>query len=96
MAARKEEKKEDIEVITAIYKVNLHCKECGSKIKKHLTITQGMNIIYKYFFYALIFFVIMTLVWNINWVDWNMIGHTPIDYSAVFPLKYVFRRGWYL
>ncbi|KAL2659180.1 hypothetical protein AAZV13_03G071000 [Glycine max] len=42
MAARKEEKKEDIEVITAIYKVNLHCKECGSKIKKHLTITQGV------------------------------------------------------
>ncbi|TKY68772.1 hypothetical protein E2542_SST05032 [Spatholobus suberectus] len=41
MAAEKEEKKkEDIEVITAIYKVNLHCKECGSKIKKHLMITE--------------------------------------------------------
>ncbi|XP_027907075.1 heavy metal-associated isoprenylated plant protein 4 [Vigna unguiculata] len=44
MAAGKEEKKkEEIEVITAIYKVNLHCKECGNKIKKHLMITQGVQ-----------------------------------------------------
>ncbi|RDX57597.1 Heavy metal-associated isoprenylated plant protein 4, partial [Mucuna pruriens] len=44
MAAEKEEKKkEEVEVITAIYKVNLHCNECGSKIKKHLMITQGVQ-----------------------------------------------------
>ncbi|BAT96960.1 hypothetical protein VIGAN_09029200 [Vigna angularis var. angularis] len=44
MAAGKEEKKkEEVEEITAIYKVNLHCKECGNKIKKHLMITQGVQ-----------------------------------------------------
>ncbi|XP_020207488.1 heavy metal-associated isoprenylated plant protein 4 [Cajanus cajan] len=39
----KEEKKKEIEVITAIYKVNLHCKECGNKIKRHLMITEGVQ-----------------------------------------------------
>lgn len=40
----KEEKKKDgNEVITAIYRVNLHCQECGSKIKKHLMTTQGVQ-----------------------------------------------------
>lgn len=39
----KEEKKKDgNEMITAIYRVNLHCQECGSKIKKHLMTTQGI------------------------------------------------------
>ncbi|KAL2319343.1 hypothetical protein Fmac_028312 [Flemingia macrophylla] len=41
--AKEEDKKKDIEVITAIYKVNLHCKECGEKIKRHLMITQGVQ-----------------------------------------------------
>lgn len=39
-----EKKKDDIELITAIYKLNLHCQECGNKIKKHLLTTQGMNL----------------------------------------------------
>jgi len=43
MAKEEKKKEEELEVITAIYKVNLHCKECGSKIKKHLMITQGNN-----------------------------------------------------
>ncbi|XP_027337016.1 heavy metal-associated isoprenylated plant protein 4 [Abrus precatorius] len=44
MAAGKEEKKkEDIEVINAVYRVNLHCMECGNKIKKHLLITPGVQ-----------------------------------------------------
>lgn len=41
---KEEKKKDDNEVITAIYKVNLHCQECGNKIKKHLMTTQGMNL----------------------------------------------------
>nr|XP_007134282.1 hypothetical protein PHAVU_010G034200g [Phaseolus vulgaris]ESW06276.1 hypothetical protein PHAVU_010G034200g [Phaseolus vulgaris] len=43
MAKEEKKKEEELEVITAIYKVNLHCKECGSKIKKHLMITQGVQ-----------------------------------------------------
>ncbi|CAJ1948682.1 unnamed protein product [Sphenostylis stenocarpa] len=44
MASGKEEKKkEEVEVITAIYKVNLHCNECGRKIKKHLMMSQGVQ-----------------------------------------------------
>jgi hypothetical protein len=39
-----EKKKNEIELITAIYKLNLHCQECGNKIKKHLLTTQGMNL----------------------------------------------------
>jgi hypothetical protein len=39
-----EKKKDEIELITAIYKLNLHCQECGNKIKKHLLTTQGMNL----------------------------------------------------
>lgn len=39
--ATKDEKK--VEVITAIYKLNLHCQECGNKIKRHLLITQGTH-----------------------------------------------------
>lgn len=39
---KEEKKKVDIEVITAIYKLNLHCKECGNKIKNHLMTTQGI------------------------------------------------------
>ncbi|KAK7243477.1 hypothetical protein RIF29_38274 [Crotalaria pallida] len=38
-----EKKKEESEVITAIYKVNLHCQECGSKIKKHIMTSQGVQ-----------------------------------------------------
>ena len=38
---KKEEKKEGSDVINAIYKVNLHCQQCGRKIKKHLLLTQG-------------------------------------------------------
>ncbi|KAI9087142.1 hypothetical protein K1719_030906 [Acacia pycnantha] len=39
----KEEKKEGSEVINAIYKVNLHCQQCVTKIKKHLLVTQGVQ-----------------------------------------------------
>lgn len=43
MEGKEEEKKKDnIEVITAIYKVNLHCPECGNRIKRHLLTTQGI------------------------------------------------------
>ncbi|OIW17641.1 hypothetical protein TanjilG_28991 [Lupinus angustifolius] len=38
-----EKNKEEGEVINAIYKVNLHCQECGSKIKKHLMRSQGVQ-----------------------------------------------------
>lgn len=39
----KEEKKKDgIELIIAIYKLNMHCQECGNKIQKHLLTTQGI------------------------------------------------------
>ncbi|CAI8608280.1 unnamed protein product [Vicia faba] len=38
-----EKKKDDIELIIAIYKLNLHCQECGNKIKKHLLTTQGVQ-----------------------------------------------------
>jgi len=41
---KEEKKKDDIELITAIYKLNLHCQECGNKIKKHLLTIQGMNL----------------------------------------------------
>ncbi|XP_028755325.1 heavy metal-associated isoprenylated plant protein 4 [Neltuma alba] len=37
------EKKEGNNVIDAIYKVNLHCQQCGRKIKKHLLVTQGVQ-----------------------------------------------------
>lgn len=40
-----EKKKDDIELITAIYKLNLHCQECGNKIKKHLLTTQGVQTV---------------------------------------------------
>ncbi|MED6107722.1 hypothetical protein PIB30_016760 [Stylosanthes scabra] len=44
MGEGKEEKKEEIiEVITAIYKVNLHCPKCGSNIKKHLMTIEGVH-----------------------------------------------------
>ncbi|QHO33688.1 hypothetical protein HN51_027355 [Arachis hypogaea] len=43
MGAGKEEKEEIIEVITAIYKVNLHCPKCGSNIKKHLLTIEGVH-----------------------------------------------------
>lgn len=44
----KDKKKEGSEVIivTAIYKVNLHCLECGRKIKRHLLVTQGHSFLY--------------------------------------------------
>ncbi|KAE9600815.1 hypothetical protein Lal_00011398 [Lupinus albus] len=38
-----EKNKEEVEVINAIYKVNLHCQECGNKIKKHLMSSQGVQ-----------------------------------------------------
>ncbi|KAJ7950671.1 Heavy metal-associated isoprenylated plant protein [Quillaja saponaria] len=41
--AKDEKKDQKDEIITAIYKLNLHCKECGSKIKKRLLITQGIH-----------------------------------------------------
>ncbi|XP_045787949.1 heavy metal-associated isoprenylated plant protein 4-like [Trifolium pratense] len=40
-----EKKKDEIELITAIYKLNLHCQECGNKIKKHLLTTQGVQTV---------------------------------------------------
>lgn len=44
----KEEKKEttkEIEVITAVYKVNLHCPKCAHDIRRPLLRTPGMNYI---------------------------------------------------
>lgn len=42
MAAEDEKKeKEKIEVITAVYNVNLHCQQCANDIKKPLLRTQG-------------------------------------------------------
>ncbi|XP_054784990.1 heavy metal-associated isoprenylated plant protein 4 [Prosopis cineraria] len=40
---KNDEKKEGSDVINAIYKVNLHCQQCGRKIKKHLLVTQGVQ-----------------------------------------------------
>ena len=51
-----EKKKEGIEVITAIYRVNLHCPQCGSKIKKHLMTTEGENLFLFFFFHMLLYF----------------------------------------
>ncbi|OMO89932.1 hypothetical protein COLO4_19511 [Corchorus olitorius] len=36
-------KKDNIEVITAVYKLNLHCPQCASKIKNPLLRTQGVH-----------------------------------------------------
>ncbi|XP_021912671.1 heavy metal-associated isoprenylated plant protein 4 [Carica papaya] len=41
MAAKDE--KEKLEVITAVYKVNLHCPQCAFQIKKPLLRTQGVQ-----------------------------------------------------
>ncbi|XVF64954.1 hypothetical protein PTKIN_Ptkin09bG0208200 [Pterospermum kingtungense] len=47
MAAAKDEKEKDKlksdGVITAVYKVNLHCPQCASEIKKPLLRTQGVH-----------------------------------------------------
>ncbi|KAK2650930.1 hypothetical protein Ddye_018419 [Dipteronia dyeriana] len=44
MVATKDEKKKEADgVITGIYKVNLHCPQCASKIKKPLLRTQGVQ-----------------------------------------------------
>lgn len=42
--AGKEEKvvEKKVDVITAIYKVNLHCPECAAEIRRPLLRTQGM------------------------------------------------------
>lgn len=40
----KKEKEKVDEVITAVYKVNLHCQQCARDIKKPLTRTQGIYI----------------------------------------------------
>lgn len=42
--------KEKVEgIITAIYKLNLHCHQCWRDIKKPLSITQG-KIIFRFLF----------------------------------------------
>lgn len=38
----KEEKVEEAAIITAVYKVNLHCEQCARDIKKPLLRTQGI------------------------------------------------------
>ncbi|KAI9180670.1 hypothetical protein LWI28_007064 [Acer negundo] len=43
VATKDEKKKEADEVITGIYKVNLHCPQCANKIKKPLLRTQGVQ-----------------------------------------------------
>ncbi|KAK3195307.1 hypothetical protein Dsin_026617 [Dipteronia sinensis] len=44
MVETKDEKKKEADgVITGIYKVNLHCPQCASKIKKPLLRTQGVQ-----------------------------------------------------
>ena len=42
----KEKEKEKVEegIITAVYKVNLHCQQCARDIKKPLMRTQGIYI----------------------------------------------------
>ncbi|XP_075643541.1 heavy metal-associated isoprenylated plant protein 4 [Castanea sativa] len=46
MAAEDEKKeKEKIEVITAVYNVNLHCQQCANDIKKPLLRTQGVHTV---------------------------------------------------
>ncbi|KAJ9132192.1 hypothetical protein P3X46_034281 [Hevea brasiliensis] len=42
MASKKDEKKAD-EVITAVYKVNLHCQKCAQDIRKPLMRIQGVH-----------------------------------------------------
>ncbi|CAB4299671.1 unnamed protein product [Prunus armeniaca] len=39
----KKEKEKDGGVINAVYKVNLHCRQCGREIKKPLMATQGVH-----------------------------------------------------
>ncbi|PKU60744.1 heavy metal-associated isoprenylated plant protein 4 [Dendrobium catenatum] len=38
--------KEKVQVITAIYKLNLHCNECGRAIEKPIIRTQGVENVY--------------------------------------------------
>ncbi|CAK7349250.1 unnamed protein product [Dovyalis caffra] len=42
-AAAKVETEKKVEVITAVYKVNLHCPQCARDIKKPLLSTQGVH-----------------------------------------------------
>lgn len=40
----KKEKEKDGGVINAVYKVNLHCRQCGREIKKPLMATPGIQM----------------------------------------------------